>query len=98
MSSVEFPWSPDVPTLYFSAPCAGMLETPNAAQWRGEVMSDNTISILVATDSPILRDALSSIIKAAADLKLAGATENQGEIISRARELCPSLVILDTSF
>ena len=61
-------------------------------------MSDNTISILVATDSPILRDALSSIIKAAADLKLAGATENQGEIISRARELCPSLVILDTSF
>lgn len=61
-------------------------------------MPDNTISILVATDSPILRDALSSIIKAAADLKLAGATENQGEIIARARELCPNLVILDTSF
>jgi two-component system, NarL family, nitrate/nitrite response regulator NarL len=61
-------------------------------------MPDNMISILVATDSPILRDALSSIIKAASDLKLAGATENQNEIIARARELSPNLVILDTSF
>jgi two-component system, NarL family, nitrate/nitrite response regulator NarL len=57
-----------------------------------------TISILVATDSPILRDGLCSIIKGTEDLKLAGATENHGDIISRARELCPNLVILDASF
>src|SRR5262245_7386845 len=61
-------------------------------------MSDNMISILVATDTPILQDALRSIISATEDLKLVGSTENQEEIISQARALCPKLVILDTSF
>jgi len=56
------------------------------------------LSILVATDSPILRDALRSIITPTKDMKLLGCIENQGELISRARELSPNLVILDTSF
>jgi len=55
------------------------------------------LSILVATDSPILRDALRSIITPTKDMKLLGCIENQGELISRARELSPNLVILDTS-
>ena len=56
------------------------------------------LSILVATDSPILRDALRAIINPTKDMKLLGCIENHTEIVSRARELSPNLVILDTSF
>src|SRR5215510_8579637 len=56
------------------------------------------LSILVATDSPILRDALRAIINPTKDMKLLGCIENHAEIVSRARELSPNLVILDTSF
>jgi two-component system nitrate/nitrite response regulator NarL len=56
------------------------------------------LSILVATDSPILRDALRSIITPTKDMKLMGCIENHAELLSRARELTPDLVILDTSF
>src|SRR5262244_3098533 len=56
------------------------------------------LSILVATDSPILRDALRAIITPTKDMKLLGCIENHTEIVSRARELSPNLVILDTSF
>jgi len=56
------------------------------------------LSILVATDSSTLRDALRSIITPTKDMKLIGCIENHAEIIPRARELSPDLVILDTSF
>ena len=61
-------------------------------------MPGDTISILIATDVPILRDALRSIIKGSKDLKLVGCTEEQEKIVSNATELGPDLVILDTSF
>ena len=61
-------------------------------------MAINSISVLLATDFPILRDALHSIITNAEDMKLLGTTESQSEIVPRARALCPDLVILDTSF
>ena len=61
-------------------------------------MPDDTISILIATDVPILRDALRSIIKGSKDLKLVGCSEDHEKIVSTARELGPDLVILDTSF
>jgi two-component system, NarL family, nitrate/nitrite response regulator NarL len=61
-------------------------------------MLDSPISILLATDFPIMRDALRSIIANTADLKLVGHIESQGEIISRAREMTPDIVIVDTSF
>lgn len=61
-------------------------------------MVTTRISILVATDVPILRDAIRSIVAATEDLKALGCIETQSEIASRARELCPDIVILDTSF
>src|SRR5262245_17959247 len=61
-------------------------------------MVKTPISILLATDVPILRDAIRSIVAATEDLKTLGCIEAQSEIASRARELCPDLVILDTSF
>jgi DNA-binding NarL/FixJ family response regulator len=64
----------------------------------GEAMADRPITILLATDFPILRDALCSIVAGADDLTLTSCVESEAEIVLRAREERPNLVILDTSF
>jgi DNA-binding NarL/FixJ family response regulator len=61
-------------------------------------MLGSPVSIVLATDSPILRDALRSIIEGAQDLRLAGCLETQGELDSLASKPKPDLVILDAAF
>jgi two-component system nitrate/nitrite response regulator NarL len=61
------------------------------------MMTDRTISILLATDAPILRDAMRTIIGNTPDLKFIGCIEAHEEIVAAARKSSPRLVILDAS-
>ena len=61
-------------------------------------MLDSTITVLLATDFPILRDALQSIVENTEDLKWLGCIETPEELDSIVGKHKPDLVILDASF
>src|SRR4051794_13378076 len=61
-------------------------------------MHNTAISLLLATDYPILRDALRVILADTKDLQLVNSIETVEEIVSSTRELCPDIVILDVAF
>src|SRR5262245_55258444 len=58
----------------------------------------DTISVLLVTDFPILRNALQSIFAATEDLRLMGCIETRDEIPLRASEIRADVVIVDASF
>jgi len=60
-------------------------------------MLNSPISVLLATDFPILRDALQSIIESAEDLKWLGCVEKPEALDSLGKQK-PDLVILDAAF
>ena len=56
-----------------------------------------TISILLGSNFPILRDSLDSIFSATDDLRLVGCAESLDEVSSLAAQLQPNLILLDAS-
>jgi two-component system nitrate/nitrite response regulator NarL len=63
----------------------------------GEVPIETSISVLLAIDFPILRDALRSIIEGTEGLRLTGCVETREELEALA-PFMPDLVIVDASF
>ena len=64
----------------------------------GEVPIETSISVLLAIDFPILRDALRSIIEGTEGLRLTGCVETREELEALASRFKPALVIVDASF
>lgn len=70
----------------------------SGVQSNGDGKLDSPVSIVLATDTPILRDALRSIIEGAEDLRLTGCIETPEELDSLRSKSKPDLVILDAAF
>jgi len=64
----------------------------------GEVPIETSISVLLAIDFPILRDALRSIIEGTEGLRLTGCVETRQELEALAPRFMPDLVMVDASF
>ncbi len=53
------------------------------------------IRVLIADDSPEARDGLEAILRAYPDLEVVGPAADGSEAISKARQLRPSIVLMD---
>ena len=53
------------------------------------------IRVLIADDSPAIRDGLSSLIDAQSDFFVAGTAEDGLEAVEKAKDLRPDIVIMD---
>jgi DNA-binding NarL/FixJ family response regulator len=54
-----------------------------------------SITILLADDHAIMRQGLTAILQAEADLKVVGEASNGREVVDLATELCPDIVVMD---
>ena len=53
------------------------------------------ITVLIADDSPAIRDGLQSILKAYSDIKVVGEATNGVEAIAKAEQLQPGVILMD---
>lgn len=58
-------------------------------------MSEETISVLVADDHPVVREGLSAFLGIQPDIELVGEACDGEEAVSRAQELLPDVVLVD---
>ena len=53
------------------------------------------IRVLIADESTIVCDTLSTLLNTAEDIELVGTASNGSEVLEQARQLCPDIVIMD---
>jgi DNA-binding NarL/FixJ family response regulator len=57
--------------------------------------ADSTIRVMIADDHPLFRKGMRTLLGAAPDIQLIGEAESGDEIVSRALELQPDVVLMD---
>ena len=60
-----------------------------------ESIDQETISVLIADDHPLLRDGVGAVLSGQADMALVGEASNGFEAIAQYRKLRPSVVLMD---
>ena len=62
---------------------------------RGRGWHVDKISVLIADDSPAIRDGLQSILRAHPDIEVVGEATNGVEAIAKAEQLQPGFILMD---